>query len=88
MQMQNPTMHSHVMHECNACRPPDPYASECEMLTLSDSVWFTLRVLMACPLRHSTFLFAAYISMPSFAEATGSGEAGRGQSGANKCGGE
>lgn len=66
---------------CNADRPLDPHVSECEMLTRSGSAWFILRVLMACPLRLSTYLFAAYISMPSLAEATGSG---RGQSGANK----
>lgn len=63
----------------NAVWPPEPRASECETLTLSGSVWFTFHVLMACPLRHSTYLFAAYISMPSLAEATGSGEGEEGK---------
>lgn len=47
--------------------------------SLFQAVWFTLRVLKACPLRHSTYLFAAYISMPSLAEATGSGEGEEGK---------
>lgn len=68
----------------NAVWPPDPRASECETLTLSGSVWFTFHVLMACPLRHSTYLFAAYISMPSLAECHWEWRRGRGQSGANK----